>query len=291
MLRLAATGRVVLSQGGPSRRQFGSGPSRLEKHEGEIAMQLWRMTWPQVNALPRTTPVVFPIAAVEQHGHHLPVATDSILLQEICRRVELKLTDHVLFAPLVWLGNSHHHLDFPGTLSASPRTYIDLLKDLAESMLAHGFRRIVFLNGHGGNIVPSQQAVFELRQKYRQADDLLFLTATYWLLGSQPATLRATISQQRMGHACEWETSMVLKLHPDWVGDYVTAEPVVMDEWCEPAVRGWVTQDRSSRGHIGDPRAASAEKGEFLLDVFSQDVAALLERVRQWQPPTRPSIQ
>ncbi len=98
------------------------------------------MTWPKVAALPKDTPVVIPIAALEQHGRHMPVFTDSMLLGEVLRRVkETSIKDRVLFTPLMWLGNSHHHLDFPGTLSASPRVYMDLLIDLAENMICHGF--------------------------------------------------------------------------------------------------------------------------------------------------------
>ncbi|MGH7955900.1 MAG: creatininase family protein, partial [Opitutaceae bacterium] len=136
-------------------------------------MNLTELSWPKVAALSKDTPVVFPIAAVEQHGHHLPVFTDSLLLGEIIRRVREPLAGRVLFAPLMWLGNSDHHLDFAGTLSAAPRTYLDLLYGLADNFVQHGFRRLVFVNGHGGNDVPGRQAVFELRQRHRQRDDLL----------------------------------------------------------------------------------------------------------------------
>ena len=66
----------------------------------------------------------------------------------------------MVWAPLLWLGNSHHHLDFAGTLSAAPRTYLDLLRDLIDNLVGHGFRRIVLLNGHGGNIVPAAAGGF-----------------------------------------------------------------------------------------------------------------------------------
>jgi creatinine amidohydrolase len=115
-------------------------------------MLLPEMTWPEIGNLSRDIPVVVPVAALEQHGHHMPVFTDSLLVGEVVRRVGAAMADRVLIAPLMWLGNSHHHMDFPGTLSASPRVYLDLLNDLAESLIAHGFRRIVFINGHGGNI-------------------------------------------------------------------------------------------------------------------------------------------
>ena len=90
--------------------------------------------------------------------------------------------------------------------------------DLIDNLVTHGFRRVVLLNGHGGNIVPAQQAVFEARQRYRERDDLLLLAATYWLLGGKPDQVDPTIVQRQMGHACEWETSMILHLAPNLVG-------------------------------------------------------------------------
>src|SRR3954454_20573124 len=98
-------------------------------------MRLTDLPWPAVAALSKDTPVVIPVAALEQHGHHLPVFTDSMLLGEIVRRVGERFTDRVLFAPLTWLGNSDHHLEFAGTLSAPPRTYLDTLNGLAENFL------------------------------------------------------------------------------------------------------------------------------------------------------------
>src|SRR5437867_2004199 len=123
-------------------------------------MQLSDLNWPAIQALNKDTPVVFPVGAVEQHGLHLPLFTDSLLLGEIMRRAAERLDGRVLFAPLLWLGNSDHHLDFPGTLSAPPRAYLDLLGGLLENFIPHGFRRLAFINGHGGNEVPGRQAVF-----------------------------------------------------------------------------------------------------------------------------------
>lgn len=245
-------------------------------------MELAELSWPAVAALSKDTPVVVPIAALEQHGHHLPVFTDSLLLGEVLRRAKERLADRVLFAPLTWLGNSDHHLDFAGTLSAAPRTYLDLLNGLAENFVRHGFRRIVFVNGHGGNDVPGRQAVFELRQRHRERNDLLFLTATYWGLGSKPWESFPSLHQREMGHACEWETSMILRIAPKLVGDYQNAKPVEFGAPFTPASRGWITKDRTAPGHIGSPQLASEEKGEHLLNAFAADVVALLERVIRW---------
>jgi creatinine amidohydrolase len=244
-------------------------------------MHLVDLTWPQVQSLSPETPVVIPVAALEQHGRHLPVFTDSLLLGEVMRRVEPRVAGSVLFAPLTWLGNSDHHLDFPGTLSAAPRLYLDLLAGLAENFLMHGFKRIVFLNGHGGNITPGKQAVFEIRQRHRDRQDLLLLFATYWEF-AQPRAQRTDLVQGEMGHACEWETSMILRLAPQLVGDYRSAAAVSAEYDFEPAYRGWTTRDRTEPGHIGTPAAASEEKGEFLFEAFAAGVANFLQRVVAW---------
>lgn len=245
-------------------------------------MQLADLKWTDVAAASRDLPIVIPIAALEQHGRHMPLFTDSLLLGEVVHRVADVLNDRILFAPLMWLGNSEHHLDFPGTMTASPRVYLDLLRDMVENFVFHGFRRIVLINGHGGNIVPAQQALFELRQKHRDRGELLLLSTTYWTLGGKPNAADKSFVQNRMGHACEWETSMMLRIAPHLVGDLKTVEPLEFGNPFEPAHRAWITKDRTAAGHIGDPRGATAEKGEILFRTFAADVVALLERVLRW---------
>ncbi len=244
-------------------------------------MQLKDLTWPKIDSLSRDIPVLVPVAALEQHGGHLPVFTDSMLLGEVLRRVEQQLRDRILVAPLMWLGNSHHHIDFPGTLSASPRVYLDLLNDLADNLITHGFKRLVFLNGHGGNTTPGKQAIFEVRQRYRTRKDLLLLFSTYWD-NAKPNAGRADLVQSQMGHACEWETSMILTLTPELVGEVKSLEAVPFGFAFEPAYRGWITKDRTVPGHIGDPRHATADKGEYLFQSFSTGVVELLTQVEAW---------
>ena len=245
-------------------------------------MQLHEMKWPEVAALPKDIPVIIPVASLEQHGPHMPLFTDSLLGGEVVRLAHERLKDRVLVTPMIWLGNSHHHMDFCGTFSADPRTFLDTLNGALENFIHHGFRRLVFVNGHGGNIVPGQQAVFETRQRHRARRDLLLLSATYWSLGSKPWEVNPKIRQQWMGHACEWETSMMLRHAPNLVGDYKNVKPVEFGTSFDPADRGWVTKDRSVQGHVGDPRDASAEKGETLFRCFTDDVAKFLERVLAW---------
>ena len=248
-------------------------------------MKLAEMNWPEVDALNRDTPVIIPIAAHEQHGHHMPLHTDSLLLGEILRRAEEQLGTNTLFAPLQWLGNSHHHMDFPGTLSAEPPVYLDLLNGLLENFLQHGFKRLVLLNGHGGNIVPGAQAVFETRQHHRDRTDLLLLSATYWEQANI-AEACDDLLQDAMGHAGELETSMMLAIRPELVGDIAATAEVPKGEAFATATRGWTTKDRSEPGHIGVPGAASAKKGEALLNAFTLGVAQFIESVRDWDGQT-----
>jgi creatinine amidohydrolase len=183
----------------------------------------------------------------------------------------------------MWLGNSHHHMDFPGTLSAEPRVYLDLLNGLLENFIAHGFKRLVILNGHGGNDVPGKQSVFETRQKHRDRKDLLLLFATYWNLGAEPWTRDpidlnsaswATPANGRPAWCCACApNSSAISRKPD---DVPFGNPF------EPASRGWIMPDRSEPGHVGDPRSATAEKGEVLFQCFSEEVVKLLERVIAW---------
>ena len=246
-------------------------------------MNLANLSWPRIAAVAPEATLVFPVAAIEQHGHHLPVATDSMLLAEVMRRVEpLVAEEPILFAPLQWLGNSDHHLHFPGTISLDPKGYINLLNRLMDNAISHGFRRVVFLNGHGGNDIPGRQAVFETRQRHRTRDDLLLLFTTYWDHAT-PWKSRTDLVQRAMGHACEWETSMILAIAPALVAPVCELVDIPVGYEFEPAYRGWITDDRSTLGHMGAPRHASAEKGEHLLHCYSKSVAAFLKKVASWE--------
>src|SRR5262249_28769753 len=153
---------------------------------------------------------------------------------------------------------------------------------LIDNFVRHGFKRLVFVNGHGGNDVPGHQAIFEARQRYRGRNDLLLLFATYWRLGGKPRDAGPSVRQAGEGDACAGGTSMLLRLRPDLVGDLSHVQAVSPDHLFKPAMRGWITKERSTAGHIGDPRRATAEKGEALFRTFADDVVRLLEKMIAW---------
>jgi creatinine amidohydrolase len=110
---------------------------------------------------------------------------------------------------------------------------------------------------------------------------LLLLFTTYWD-HAEPWFTRDDFVQRYMGHACEWETSMIQSIHPDLAGDVGALADVPAGFGFEPAYRGWITDDRTASGHIGCPQHATPEKGEHLFTVYAEGVADFLRRVCAW---------
>src|SRR5690349_3230863 len=130
-------------------------------------MRFAELTAPAIRGLSREdTLVIAPIAACEQHSHHLPVFTDSILVGAVADGVASALPEHVLLLPVLWLGASEHHLPFGGTLTATLPTYEQLLVELLTPLLRDGFRRVMLVNGHGGNVDPLHVALRRLQNEY-----------------------------------------------------------------------------------------------------------------------------
>ncbi len=239
------------------------------------------MTFPELRQAPRgTTLVVAPIAAVEQHSRHLAVLTDTVLVTGVAEGVERRLPESVVLLPTLWLGASHHHLRFGATLSASVDVHIDMLCDLLTPLLDDGWQRLLLLNGHGGNIDTMQTALRRLQPRYR---DRILAASSYWDLAAAELAALAEGARKTMGHACEFETSMMLALRPDLVRlEEVRNDPPRE----EPTLRGvYLAEDmkqRTDHGAVGYPELATAEKGRAFLqaaiDRTADVVEALLKR-------------
>jgi creatinine amidohydrolase len=244
-------------------------------------MRFAEMTWPLLREVPRERClVVAPIAACEQHSRHLPTFTDTILVTAVAEGVEGQLPQQVLLLPTQWLGASSHHLRFGATLSAEVDTHITLLCDLLRPLLDDGHQRVLVLNGHGGNIDTMQVALRRLHAAY---PDRQLTAASYWDLAAVELAALAEGPRKSMGHACEFETSMVLALRPELVRrEEIRDDPPPS----EPALRGlYVAEDmkqRTQRGAVGYPELATAEKGRAFLQAAVnrtvEVVEALLKR-------------
>ena len=159
--------------------------------------------------------VVLPVAAMEQHGPHLPVMVDTLLCGEVATRAAKRASGRhpVVVAPTVWSGLSEHHMPFGGTFTLDFATFRSLIECLCRSLERHGFRRVLLLNGHGGNVAALRVVVDELRGL-----DMRLQTATYWQV--DPVAISEILERQSgVQHACEAETSMVMALRPELVDE------------------------------------------------------------------------
>jgi creatinine amidohydrolase len=239
------------------------------------------MTFPLLREVPRDrTVVVAPIAACEQHSRHLPTITDTVLVTGVAEGVERRLPEQVLLLPTQWMGASAHHLRFGATLSAEVDTHIDMLCDLVVPLLEDGYQRILLLNGHGGNIDTMHVALRRLQPRFRQR---ILSAASYWELAEKELAGLVEGPRKSMGHACEFETSMMLALRPELVRRGEIKDDPLRDE---PVLRGLFLADdmwqRTDHGAVGYPELASAEKGQAFLkaaiDRTVEVVQGLLKR-------------
>lgn len=226
--------------------------------------------------------VLVPCGSIEQHGPHLPVDTDSNQAWEICLRAASAVSDPpVLVAPLIWSGFSPHHLRLAGTLSLRLETFIALITDICTSINRHGFRKIVLVNGHGGNSAPLTATALKLMEEF----DLYVAVVTYWRLIGKVLEEVGESPIGGMAHACEMETSFQLRLRPDKVDTQF-----MPTEYKKPLTSFFLADMRASGsafypddfaletkyGLIGDPSLASAEKGARMLSAVVEELARFI---------------
>jgi creatinine amidohydrolase len=159
---------------------------------------------------------VRPVAATEQHGPHLPLSTDTCLVTGCAVRAAERVAEAIpiVVTPTLAFGFSAHHMDFPGTLSLRMPTYLAVLTDLCECLIHHGFRKLLLLNGHGGNHEAIQVVVRQLMERHQ----IVAGAATYWTV-ARAALAAAAVEAVggAPGHAAGFETSCMLALHPELV--------------------------------------------------------------------------
>jgi creatinine amidohydrolase len=235
---------------------------------------------------------VLPLGSMEQHGHHLPLLTDTMICSEIVRRAEAALGDAAMFLPMLWAGASDHHLRFPGTVSVHNDTYTRMLEDILESLIGNGFRRIVLLNAHGGNSMPGSEALYRVQMRHREERDLWLVLATWFALAAPQIAAIEALEQKCVTHACELETSMILYLRPELVrleearGAH---KPFPSQFYSQDSSRpSRVTVRRpfehiSETGALGHPELATAEKGKALFEVAIEQVVTCVREVATWQ--------
>jgi creatinine amidohydrolase len=249
------------------------------------------LNWKTVDALPReSTLLILPTAAIEQHGHHLPLATDTLLnnlmLGHALKILPAELSVYAL--PPVHYGKSNEHIGFPGTLSVSASTFMAVLRDLGSSLVQARFQKLVLYNTHGGNTALIDVMARDLRAE--------FGLRTFALHGSGGISFEGLSPQEKAYgfHAGEVETALLLASSPELVDTSAytvnhiadVANPELLFPENAPATFAWLTRDIAPSGVMGDPRPASAENGARWLDQAARRLAAALEAMCRY--PSKP---
>ena len=253
-------------------------------------MHFGEFNWTDIKGL-NDRVVVLPLGSLEQHGHHLPLLTDSLIGTEIARRAEAELRDEALFLPLLWVGASDHHRAFPGTVSISNSVYVEVLVDMIESLIAGGFRRIFLLNSHGGNITPGRMAIYDVQLNHREIPELYLAFSSWWTIAAEQVAALTNVKQEMVTHACEQESSMILRLRPELVkleaarGATISFESAFYcPDFSRPSrVDVPRTFDQLSlTGAFGHPELAETEKGEALFAAAVTEVTAFVREFAKW---------
>lgn len=248
---------------------------------------LWnRMTAAELRQMAEAGAIVLlPVASTEQHGPHLATGVDTYLGGEGCRRTALLVAEKrpIVVAPTLWMGLAEHHVAFGGSFTVSLSTYHALLRDLCDAILRAGFRKILIVNSHGGNVAALTALTTDLAKELKAP---IATTNLYALPHEAKAYAAVLEDQEGVKHACEAETSMMLASFRDCVRQDRIADafgPNLAKSPTAAPVLVWKSfKELSPSGVIGDARRASPEKGEKLFDIAAKLLADELIAGRPW---------
>lgn len=240
------------------------------------SLDLWEYTSDEVRTLGPGHIIIQPVGSVEQHGPHLPLGTDSMIISTFVQRLKEQFAKDgfpALFLPLMPYGKSNEHLDYPGTITYSMQTFISVLMDIGRSCARAGTKKLVFLNGHGGN-----HEVLDMITRELRIETGMQVFALHPMLKIMPESkeeqgCQLSDEEAKLGiHAGRIETSVIMHIDPDLVHmdraccDYPTCfDGLTYIDFSEKVPFGWMTQDVSKTGAIGDPSGAAPTEGDKWL--------------------------
>jgi creatinine amidohydrolase len=255
-----------------------------------VSYIMQEMTWPEVrDALKEVKLAILPVGSHEQHGPHLAMSAD-IAGSEVFARKLTECTHPVsLLAPSLNYGISIHHMPFPGTLTLQPETFEKVLLDVAASFRDHGIRKLFVVNGHGGN----QQALNIASVKMRR-DLGVRMAYTLWpTLGY--GAIADLVQGRRIGHACIFETSMIMYLQPNLVREDALTEgelqPPIYGDVSTAGIEGFAYwNEYTTNGALQGAPEATPEIGEKITEMALEKIAAFLKKFAEVSIGDGPAI-
>jgi len=253
---------------------------------------LSEMTWEDAKkAVEDDQAVILPVGSTEQHGQHLPLDTDAFLCFSVAVEAA-KRSRLAIVAPPIVFGYSPHHISFPGTVTVDPHTLINLIVGVTLSLVHHGFKKILLLNGHGGNRGPVTIAASEAQEKSDRKAKIA--AASYFDFGREKVSSSRDSELGGMCHSCEYETSLMLFLRPHLVRKEKIIRcmpPEVIKDYVfydllKPSIVNMSLDTREfspESGVCGDPTVASAEKGRIFFNSVVDDMAEFLKRFHEFE--------
>lgn len=234
--------------------------------------------------------VLLPTSATEQHGAHLPVGTDAIILSTLVDKMVEECefdAGNLIFAPQLNVGKSNEHMGFAGTITFGTQTYYALLHDIAAAISASGFKKLVLFNSHGGNTDMLNMISRDLRIDLGM-DVFVF---DWWFTPFWNEGLKGLQQSGKYGvfHACELETSLMLAARPETVHMELAVDEEPADCFkgekyvtvFGPVNAGWKTKDVTNSGVIGAPTFATAEKGHKLFDYACRKLLDIVNEIAE----------
>lgn len=234
---------------------------------------------------------LIPVGSVEQHGPHMPLFSDSLITYEVTKLVAEKIHNEIpiVVAPLIPFGKSTEHSKFPGTITLRSETFTNLIKDVCRSLAKAGFKKLVLVNGHGGNTQLLGSIALDVAEETKT-----FVVVFDWWQTDILSDVKSQILESKFDlHAGEIETSMLLFLKPDLVQKEKIQRhfPIKFTE--ETGFKylrvdkphyvfgfSWFSEDLSLSGVTGDPTKAEAAKGKVFLDKLTERLCDVIRELK-----------